>query len=371
VGLGTGPLGHVLSPDPQFWSDRAVLVTGHTGFKGSWLCLWLQKLGARVSGFSIGIPTTPSLFELASVGHGMESIQGDIRDYAGVREAVERCQPEIVLHLAAESLVRRSYADPVATYHTNVLGTAHVLEAVRQVGCAKVAVAITSDKCYDNQEWIWGYRESDPKGGRDPYSSSKAGAELVIDAYRQSYFNGPSGSSVAVASARGGNVVGGGDWAEDRLIPDVMRAAFEGRGVQIRHPDAVRPWQHVLDCLGGYLLLSESVWNDPGRSGGWNFGPADSDARSVRWVLDRIEALWDGGIHWEATGDDDLHEAHVLRLDCSKARLELGWHPRWDVEQAVQYVVDWYRRYREGGDVRECALDQITAFESAKPSSGA
>lgn len=341
-----------------------MFVTGHTGFKGSWLCLWLETLGAEVTGYSIGVPTSPSLFELATVAAGMtESVRGDVADYGRLHAAVEAAQPEVVLHLAAQSLLRRSYQDPVETYRTNVMGTVNLLEAVRQAGGAKVIVNVTTDKCYENREWVWGYRETDRLGGSDPYSNSKACSELVSQAFGRSFFAvGPP----VLATARGGNVIGGGDWAAERLLPDVMAAAMAGRPVAIRHPDSVRPWQHVLDCLSGYLVLAELLWQGRATAGGWNFGPSESNSRSVRWVVERLDELLEGGLKWESQGGEHPHEARLLALDCSKARTELGWRPRWDIEETLRSIVEWYTVYRSGGDVRESTMAQIRAYAPGK-----
>lgn len=352
--------------NPAFWRGKKVLVTGHTGFKGGWLALWLQSMGSEVVGFSRSAPTSPSMFEVARVGEGLESEVGDVRDFDAVRETVARHRPEIVFHLAAQSLVRRSFADPLETYATNVMGTAHVLEAVRQAGGTRVVVNVTSDKCYENREWEWGYREDDPKGGFDPYSSSKGCSELLTDAYRRSYFaSGAADGAPALASARAGNVIGGGDWGEDRLVPDLIRAALEGRTLLVRNPDAVRPWQHVLNPLSGYLVLAESAWEDPGKATGWNFGPEDRDARPVRWVVERLVEHWGDGLRWDTDGSPQPHEAHYLKLDSSRARARLSWTPRWDLEEAIRRTVEWFRAYRDGRDMRVLSLEQISSFAAA------
>jgi CDP-glucose 4,6-dehydratase len=347
-------------PDRGFWSGRRVLVTGHTGFKGAWLCLWLAELGARVSGFALAPPDGPSLYALADVGQDVESVTGDVRDTEAVAAAVARLAPEVVIHMAAQAFVRRSFAEPVATYATNVMGTVNVLDAVRRSEGVRAVVVVSSDKCYENREWVWGYRESDPMGGHDPYSSSKGATELVAAAYRASFFDAPD--AAAVASARAGNVYGGGDWSEDRLLPDVFRAALAGEPIRVRNPEAVRPWQHVLNPLSGYLRLAERAWDDRGCAAGWNFGPADDDARPVRWIVERIEALWDPPLRWEVDPGPHPHEAQWLKLDSSLARARLGWTPRWDLADGLERTVAWHRAHRDGADLRETTLGQLREF---------
>ncbi|MET0307462.1 MAG: CDP-glucose 4,6-dehydratase [Sphingomonas sp.] len=342
------------------WSGRRVLVTGHTGFKGSWLSLWLHALGAEVTGFALPAPTVPSLFETARIDALLTHIEGDVRDMAAVRAAVEAARPEMIFHLAAQPLVRASYDDPVGTYATNVMGTAHVLEAARLVPGVRAVVCVTSDKCYENREWVWPYRETDPMGGHDPYSSSKGCAELVIAAYRRSFF---SGEGPAIASVRAGNVIGGGDWAADRLIPDLLRAFEAGRAPLIRSPDAVRPWQHVLEALGGYLAIAERLMaGDTRFAEGWNFGPSDDDARPVSWIVERMYAAWGGASEPRVDDGSRPHEAGLLRLDCSKVRSALGWRPALALEQALEWVVAWQRAVAEGGDAREVSLAQIATY---------
>jgi len=353
--------------DRAFWKGKRVLVTGHTGFKGSWLCLWLQELGAQVTGYALDPPTQPSHFELADVSLGMRSVLGDVRDAEGVRRVMAEAGPEIVFHMAAQPIVSVSYRQPVQTYATNVLGTVHVLEAIRQVGGVRVGVFITSDKCYENREWVWGYRESDPMGGNDPYSSSKGCAELAIGAYRRSYFSDSSngGGALSLASVRAGNVIGGGDWAPDRLLPDCMRCVMEGRPIEIRRPEAVRPWQHVLEPLGGYLLLAERMWAFPGQyDEAWNFGPREADAWPVRRLVELLVRLWGEGASWKALSQQRFHEDRYLKLDCSKARARLAWQPRTDLKTALQWVVDWYKKYQAGADVKAVSLGQIKQFMS-------
>ena len=355
--------------DPDFWRDRRVLLTGHTGFKGSWLALWLEQLGARVTGVSNGVPTAPSLYELARVGEGIGEVEADVRDRAAVLDAVRDSAPEIVIHMAAQPIVLRSFADPHGTYETNVMGTINVLEAVRRTPSARVLVTVTTDKCYANDP---GRRdrpfvEDDPKGGHDPYSSSKGCAELVVDAYLRSFFGhgDPGYDGPRLGSARAGNVIGGGDWGADRLIPDIMRGALAGTPIAVRNPEAVRPLQHVLNPLSGYLRLTELLHADPAQQGGWNFGPALDDARPVRWIADRVTELWPGELRWQLDRTPHPHEAASLVLDSSKARERLGWAPPWGLDDALAATVAWYEALRRGADMRAATLEQIRAFEAA------
>ena len=348
--------------NPQFWRNKKVLLTGHTGFKGSWLSLWLQSLGADVLGFSLPPPTDPSLYVLAGVERGMRCVEGDIRDLQHIGKVTREFQPEIVFHLAAQSLVRHSYSDPVGTYATNVLGTAHVLEAAREVSSIRAIVVVTTDKCYENQEDGRAYRETDPLGGFDPYSSSKASAELVTAAYRNSFLAGRAG----VASARAGNVIGGGDWALDRLIPDVVRGVFENHEVLIRNPHSIRPWQHVLEPLQGYLLLAEKLYDDPSRfSQGWNFGPDESDSVPVALLLEKLGQCWGPGMTWRIDNGQHHHEAKYLRLDSSKARTTLGWRPRWKLDEALEATAQWYKALQLQKNAASFTLEQIRAYQSA------
>lgn len=360
--------------DWRDWRGRRVLVTGHTGFKGGWLCLWLQHLGAEVSGYALAPDTAPCLFEAARVADGMASTLGDVRDPAALEAAVRTHRPEVVFHLAAQAKVLEGYRAPAETYAVNVMGTVHLLEAVRRVGGVRAVVVVTSDKCYDNREWVWGYRERDPLGGFDPYSSSKACAELVTAACRNACFPPVDHArhGTAVATARAGNVIGGGDWASDRLLPDIIRAVRRGRAPTLRHPDAVRPWQHALDPLAGYLTLAERLWTDgPAFGEAWNFGPADDDARPVRWVAERALARWPGAPAWRAEETGTPHEAGLLRLDAAKARARLGWRPRWGLSEAVDRTVDWYRAHAAGSEMRKATLDQIEAFTQMVGRTGA
>ncbi len=359
--------------DPDFWIGRRVLITGHTGFKGAWLSLWLQSLGAEVTGIARGVPTRPSLYQLAEVGAHMREREGDVRAAAAVREALRDARPEVVLHLAAQPLVRRSLRDPAMTYEVNVMGSVNVLEAVRQDGQEVLAVVlVTSDKCYENP--AGGSRrfvEDDPLGGSDPYSSSKACVELVARAYRRSFFSGER--SPRLATARAGNVIGGGDWGEDRLVPDSVRAVERGEPLAVRNPNAVRPWQHVLSPLGGYLRLAEALARGeeaaaPGdeaplrgaeASGAWNFGPPEADARPVGWIVQRLAELWGGELSWRLDEAENPPEAGHLALDSSAAERLLGWHPRCPLGDALELVVEWHRAHRDGQDMRRVSLEQI------------
>lgn len=355
-----------LAVNPQFWRGKRVFLTGHTGFKGGWLALWLKSLGAKVFGYALAPITNPSLFETAHIGATVGHRLGDIRDLTELQAAMRECRPDVVFHLAAQSLVRQSYAEPVETYATNVLGTVHVLEAIRRESSARTVVIATSDKCYENRERDEGYRESEPMGGRDPYSSSKGCAELVTAAYRASFFD-PSRYAehgVAVASVRAGNVIGGGDWSADRLVPDVYRAAAAKKPLRIRYPRAVRPWQHVLEPLSGYLLLAEKLWNSGEDFGkGWNFGPSDGDARTVAQVMDEIVKLWGSGLRWEPDREVHPHEAKLLRLDSAQARSQLGWRPRLSLAQALEWTVDWYKACMRGEDMHQYSVDQIAKYQ--------
>jgi CDP-glucose 4,6-dehydratase len=350
---------------PGFWRDKRVLMTGHTGFKGSWLSLWLQSMGAQVVGYALAPPTNPSLFEVAEIGKGMTSIIGDIRDLEKLRAVFAEHKPEIVIHMAAQPLVRYSYIEPVETYSTNVMGTVNLLEAVRNSGSVKAVVNVTSDKCYENREWAWGYRENEAMGGFDPYSSSKGCAELVASAYRNSYFHPDKYQQhgVAIASARAGNVIGGGDWAGDRLIPDILRAITEGKPVNIRNPHAIRPWQHVLEPLSGYLQLAQKLYEEgTAYAEGWNFGPNDEDAKPVQWIVEKLTQSWGEGASWIVDDGDHPHEAHYLKLDCSKAKGRLDWHPRWHLDETLEKIVKWYRDFEQGKNMNTATLEQINIY---------
>lgn len=363
MAIGRGAL-EGLEVNPDFWYGKRVLLTGHTGFKGSWLSLWLQSMDAKLKGLALKPPTTPSLFVEAKVAQGMCSQIGDIRDYDTVLRVMEEFKPEIVIHMAAQALVRYSYKNPIETYATNIMGTLHLLEAIRQTGTAKVVVNVTTDKCYENKEWVWGYREDDPMGGFDPYSSSKSCSELITSAYRRSYF---AEMGVALASARAGNVIGGGDWAEDRLVPDILRAFENNQPVVIRNPHSTRPWQHVLEPLSGYLTIAERLWEAPQvYAEGWNFGPRDEDVQSVGWIMDRMAHKWGGGASYKIDSDNHPHEANYLKLDISKARHQLSWSPKWDLDNALDKTVEWHLAWLAKEDVGALCNKQISQYISAK-----
>ncbi len=352
--------------DPGFWAGRRVFLTGHTGFKGSWLSLWLQAMGARVTGFALTPPTSPSLFEVARVADGMTSIIGDIRDAAALKDALVAADPEIVLHMAAQPLVRASYDDPVGTYATNVMGTVHLLEAVRAAAKVRACVVVTTDKCYENREWPWGYREDEAMGGYDPYSNSKGCAELVVSAYRRSFLDA---QGIALASGRAGNVIGGGDWATDRLIPDILRSVEGGAPVLIRNPLAIRPWQHVLEPLSGYLVLAEALCRDlKSVADAWNFGPRDDDARPVQWIVERMCEAWGDGASWTRDESVQPHEAHYLKLDISKARAGLHWQPRWTLTETLDSIVAWHRAWLAGADMHDYCQGELARFTGADAS---
>lgn len=352
--------------NPSFWKGKRVLLTGHTGFKGGWLSLWLQSMGAQVTGYALLPPTNPSLFEVANVVNGMTSIIGDIRDMDRLSKVFAEYKPEIVIHMAAQPLVRYSYAHPAETYEVNVMGTVNVLEAVRQTPSVRAVVNVTTDKCYENREWVWGYRENEAMGGYDPYSSSKGCAELVTSAYRRSFLE-PAG--IALASARAGNVIGGGDWAADRLIPDFLRAMDAGKALEIRSPQSTRPWQHALEPLAGYLLLAEKLFvKGMAFAEGWNFGPADEDARPVRWIVERLAEMRKD-VKWVCDEKPQPHEAAYLKLDSSKARARLGWRPRWRLSIALQRTLEWHEAWRNGEDMRSVTLAQIADYQSTTRSS--
>jgi CDP-glucose 4,6-dehydratase len=346
---------------PGFWRGKRVLLTGHTGFKGSWLSLWLQSMGTTLRGVSLAPPTEPAMFDVARVADGMEHRIADIRDFAAVKAQMDEFRPEIVIHMAAQPLVRQSYHEPVETYATNVMGTVHVLEAARHACSVKAIVNVTTDKCYENREWVWGYREDEPMGGHDPYSNSKGCAELVSSAYRKSFLKE---AGIAIATARAGNVIGGGDWALDRLLPDVLRALQRGQPVLIRNPHAIRPWQHVLEPLSGYLLLAERL-HAHGQldAEGWNFGPRDEDARPVQWLVEHLCNAWGDGASWALQPGDHPHEARFLKLDISKARQRLQWAPRWSLETSLTRITEWHRAWLDGQGMRERSLAQIDAFQ--------
>jgi CDP-glucose 4,6-dehydratase len=351
-----------LEMTPTFWNGKRVFLTGHTGFKGSWLSLWLQSLGAEVTGYALQPPTKPSLFEVANVAQGMASIIADIRDLPTLQKAMHASQPDVVIHMAAQPLVRLSYVEPVETYATNVMGTVHVLESARQASSAKAVVAVTTDKCYENKEWLWGYREDEPMGGHDPYSNSKGCSELVISAYRSSFFKN---EGIAVASARAGNVIGGGDWASDRLLPDILRAFEAKLPIVIRNPHAIRPWQHVLEPLSGYLMLAERLYTDGQTfAESWNFGPKEEDARPVQWIVEHMVRSWGNDVSWRQDSSIQPHEASYLKLDISKARNRLDWQPALKLQDALELVIDWTKQRQTGVDMGKLTLAQIHDYQN-------
>jgi CDP-glucose 4,6-dehydratase len=350
--------------DSNFWKGKRVLLTGHTGFKGSWLSLWLQSLGAEVHGFSLPPTTQPALFVEAQVDVEMHNTFGDIRDFGQFSKSVKSFQPEVVIHMAAQAIVRTSYTDPVETISTNVLGTAHLLEALRYCDSVKAVVNVTTDKCYENNEWVWGYRESEPMGGHDPYSASKGCSELITAAYRRSFLKE---AGIHTATARAGNVIGGGDWAEDRLIPDLLRAFEKGVTPVIRNPHSIRPWQHVLEPLSGYLLLAQRLYQEgAGYAEGWNFGPVDEDAKTVESIVNVMAESWGDGANWILGGNYQPHEAQHLKLDISKARTRLGWRPSWSLQTALEKIVDWHRAWINGESVKAYCLKQIAEYKNSQ-----
>ena len=351
--------------DTLFWKGKKVFLTGHTGFKGSWLTLWLHSLGAEVTGYALEPPTSPSLFELCKLDTTIRSVISDVRDRKTLAESMRAAQPDIVIHMAAQPLVRDSYKIPVETYEINVMGTVNLFEAVRSCASVKAVINVTTDKCYENKEWVWGYRENEPLGGYDPYSNSKACSELVTSAYRNSYFNPKeyAAHGVAVASARAGNVIGGGDWALDRIIPDCVRAILGQNKIMIRNPHAIRPWQHVLEPLNGYLVLARKLYeHGPQYAGAWNFGPDERDAQPVEWLVRRMCEKWGRDASYTVDRGKHPHEANYLKLDCSKAKAELGWTPCWGLDKAIDSIVEWTKAYQQGRDVSIVCLEQINKY---------
>ena len=347
--------------DTSFWKGKKVYLTGHTGFKGSWLSLWLQNMGALVKGYSLDVNTNPALFIKANVAAGMDSEIGDIRDLKQMTKSMVSFSPEILIHMAAQPLVRVSYQEPVETYKTNVIGTVNVLEAARKCTNLKSIVSVTTDKCYENREWEWGYRENEPMGGHDPYSSSKGCAELVTSAYRRSFFS--SEDTASLASARAGNVIGGGDWAEDRLIPDILRAFEKSEPVVIRNPLSTRPWQHVLEPLSGYLVLAQELFlNGDNFAESWNFGPNDEDCKPVSWILDQMVTFWGNNASWILDKKNNPHEAGFLKLDCSKAATRLKWKPKIKLQSTLKSIVDWHQFYINEADLKKQCLKEINNY---------
>lgn len=346
---------------PEFWNGKRVFITGHTGFKGSWLCLWLGRLGAKVVGYSLPPPTDPSLFELARIAETIEHVHGDVTDRAALGAALKAAQPEIVIHMAAQSLVRYSYDHPVETFATNVLGSVNLLDAVREVPGVRAVVMVTSDKCYENKEWVWGYRETEQLGGADPYSASKGCAEVAISAFQRSFFAQEGGT--AVGSGRAGNVIGGGDWALDRLVPDIMRSLLRNQPTLIRKPQATRPWQHVMEPLHGYLVLAEHLYRGGHRyAESWNFGPPAESEKTVGWIIAKLYELWGVDFQWQLDADTGPPESTFLKLDASKAQAHLGWRPKLDLPTTLEWIVDWTREYQKGADMRAVTLADIERF---------
>jgi len=347
----------------KFWKGKKVFLTGHSGFKGSWLSIWLQAMGAEIKGFSLAPHTSPSLFIEANVAEHMESFVGDIRNKELVFDSMKKFNPDIVIHMAAQPLVRTSYREPIDTYHTNIMGTLHVLEAARYCNNLRALINVTTDKCYANNEWEWGYRENEPMGGFDPYSSSKACSELVTSAYRSSFFQK---SGISVATARAGNVIGGGDWSEDRLIPDIFSAFKNKQPVIIRNPKAIRPWQHVLEPLSGYLVLAEKLYTD-GKffAEAWNFGPNDQDVQTVQWIVEKMTADWNLKENWIIDNIEQPHEANYLKLDISKARNKLGWEPSWHLPIAIEKIIKWHKSWLSGINAQALCLEQIKEFQNS------
>lgn len=345
----------------NFWKDKKVFLTGHTGFKGSWLSMWLQVMGAQIKGYSLEEePTSPALFKVAKVARGMESEIGDIRDLDALQKSMQSFNPDILIHMAAQPLVRLSYTNPVDTYSTNVMGTVNVLEAARKCTNLKAIVSVTTDKCYENKEWVWGYRENEPMGGHDPYSNSKGCAELVSSAYRNSFYN--DNNTANLATARAGNVIGGGDWAKDRLVPDILKAFQEKQPVIIRNPMATRPWQHVLEPLSGYLLLAESLYKETGYDEAWNFGPRDQDCKPVGYILNQMVNLWGECASWENDKGTNPHEANLLKLDCSKAKVRLNWEPKWSVDITLGKIISWHKAWLNESDMNALCLKEIEEY---------
>lgn len=351
--------------NPPFWKGKRVFLTGHTGFKGGWLAIWLHQMGAIVKGFALEPNTNPSLFEVAKVNELLDSQFGDIRDLSTIKKSMVDFNPDVLIHMAAQPLVRLSYKEPVHTYMTNVMGTVNVLESARSCKNLKAIVSVTTDKCYENKEWAWGYRENEPMGGHDPYSSSKGCAELITAAYRSSFFN--TNDTANLASARAGNVIGGGDWAEDRLIPDILKAFEKQEPVIIRNPLATRPWQHVLEPLSGYLVLAQQLYNEGNKfAEAWNFGPKDEDCQSVGWILDKMVAKWGEGASWELDEKNNPHEAGYLKLDCSKAAIKLHWHPNWNLEYTLDSIINWHHNWLSGKNIQEQCFQEIAAYNDIK-----
>ncbi|NBC27276.1 MAG: CDP-glucose 4,6-dehydratase [Bacteroidetes bacterium] len=351
--------------DNVFWNGRRVLITGHTGFKGSWLSYWLSKLGANVRGYSLEPSSAPNLFTVLGISECADSVIGDIRNSEALKRSIVEFKPEIVIHMAAQAIVMDSYKDPIETFQTNIIGTANLLEAIRDCGSVKAVVCVTSDKCYENREWDYKYREIDSMGGWDPYSSSKGCAELVIASYRRSFFRGVEGSHhAAIASARAGNVIGGGDWSNNRLIPDIIRSFKKKTPVVIRNPAAIRPWQYILDLLHGYILLAEKLYNEPENySEAWNFGPSDDDEKSVEYITEKMIDAWGKGASWTLDEGANPHEASYLKLDSSKARMHLKWASKMNLDNSLTSLTNWYKNYYQGADMKKVSGYQLDEFQ--------
>ncbi len=351
-------------PNSEFWKNKKVFLTGHTGFKGGWLSLWLQKMGVELCGYSLLPVTEKNLFDIANVKKNMRSIIHDIRDLAHLQKAMEAFKPDIVIHMAAQPLVLHSYQHPIETYMVNVMGSAHVLEAARHIDSVRAVVNVTTDKCYQNNDWCWGYRENEPLGGYDPYSSSKACVELLTSAYRNSFYQS---ALKGLASARAGNVIGGGDWSPNRLVPDILRSCELNKAVILRYPNAIRPWQHVMEPLSGYLLLAESLYDSPNQfSQAWNFGPDHQDEKPVSWIVDKIYDYQESKLKWKTEDHENLHEANHLSLDSTKAKTLLGWKPRWHLDEALRAVVDWHQAWLNQQDMQACTIKQINTYTTPK-----
>ena len=348
----------------SFWTDKRVFITGHTGFKGAWLCACLIAQGAKIYGYSLKPKCKQSLYTLLDGEKNFPGEYGDIRNLQQLKKSLQKYSPEIIFHLAAQPLVRTSYKDPIETYSTNVMGTVNILELAKDLSKLKAIVNVTTDKCYQNKEWYWGYREDEPMGGHDPYSASKGCSELITNSYIKSYY---LNMGVGLASARAGNVIGGGDWSEDRLLPDLIKGLYNNEKVLIRNQNAIRPWQHVLEPISGYIVLAEKLFLDQRSfSGPWNFGPLDQDARTVGWVADRVCVHWGNGATWNPDSSQHPHEAKYLKLDISKAKHELGWEPKWSVHEAIEHTVDWYSEFKIGGDISEFTEQQIALYMQAQ-----
>lgn len=355
--------------DLAFWKNKKIFLTGHTGFKGSWLSLWLTSMGGKVTGYALEPYTQPNLFDVLDIGRMIDlSLIGDVRDLALLQKSMNKANPDIVIHMAAQPLVRYSYANPVETYSTNVMGTVHVLEAARHTRSIGATVIVTTDKCYENKEWDWGYRENEPMGGNDPYSNSKGCAELVTAAYRNTFFSDAKYAEHqnAIGTARAGNVIGGGDWSEDRLIPDAIKAFSNGKSLMIRNPLATRPWQHVLEPLSGYLVLAQCLYLEGVKyASGWNFGPSDEDTRTVKEIIELVSSGWGKNATWQTDDSEAPHEAQLLKLDCSKAKVQLGWQPKWSVDECIAKILEWQFAYQSNQDMKAFSLSQIKSYSGA------